>query len=43
VQIQQFLSKFEGTAEDVIEGFGALDLQGEETVRKPKYVEQLVR
>lgn len=40
-KIQQFLSKFEGTADDVIEGFDALDLQDNDVQRKPKYMEQL--
>ena len=41
-KIQQFLSKFEGAADDVVEGFDALGLQDDEVQRKPKYMEQLV-
>ena len=41
-KIQQFLQKYESAADDVIQGFGALDLQDSDAQRKPKYMEQLV-
>ncbi|KAG8855574.1 Mcm2-7 hexameric complex component [Serendipita sp. 411] len=40
-KIQQFLTKFEGTTDDVIQGLGALDLGNEDMERKLKYMDQL--
>lgn len=42
-KIHEFLSKFEGVGDDIMQGLEAMDIQDEESRRRNKYTEQLVR
>ena len=41
-KIQDFLSKFEGIGDDIMQGLEAMDIQDKESHRRNKYTEQLV-
>lgn len=42
-KIRDFLSKFEGVGDDIMQGLEAMDIRYEESHRRNKYTEQLVR
>jgi len=42
-KIHDFLSKFEGVGDDILQGLEAMDIRDEDSHRRNKYAEQLVR
>ena len=42
-KIRDFLSKFEGAGDGIVQGLEAMDIRDEESRRRNKYAEQLVR